>query len=250
MTPMFRDRIDHPMAWRGGEFSKEDISFDLSPLHVAALEDVLFRIRKAGLPLGEIRAEHCRHPALDHDLERVFDEIQEGRGIVIVRGLPVGGQTQRAEKYGARSQHPDRSASYYIRDEYPADHPDRLAKKVWVFDNRWPADLPGFRERTLAYFSVMHALMTKLLPLQAVALDLPANYLVDHEGFQPMNCTLRLLNYPPRIAENAGLQRGYGLTSGETLFLETASRRPFSASIFPQLAINSCGPPNDRVAAA
>jgi len=38
MTPMFRDRIDHPMAWRGGELFKDDISFDLSQRHVAALE--------------------------------------------------------------------------------------------------------------------------------------------------------------------------------------------------------------------
>lgn len=91
MTPIFRDRIDHPMAWRGCDLSKDDISFDLSRRHVIALEDVLLKVRKAGLPLNEIRVEHCRHPALDADLERVFDDIQEGRGIVIVRGLPVDG---------------------------------------------------------------------------------------------------------------------------------------------------------------
>jgi isopenicillin N synthase-like dioxygenase len=101
--------------------------------------------------------------------------------------LPVGGQTQRAELYGTRSKHPDRSASFYIRDEYPADH----------------------RDKTLAYFAVTHALMTKLLPLQAVALGLPADWLVDHAGFKPMNCTLRLLNYPPRVVENEG-QYGIG----------------------------------------
>jgi len=123
--------------------------------------------------------------------------------------LPVGGQTQRAELYGVRSKHPDRSASFYIRDEYPAGHPDRLAKKAWVFDNRWPEDLPGFRDKTLAYFAVMHQLMTKLLPLQAVALGLPADWLLKHEGFKPMNCTLRLLNYPPRVAQNEG-QYGIG----------------------------------------
>ena len=89
MTPIYSTRINHPMAWRGGDFSKDDIAFDLSRKHVAALEDVLLRVRGAGLALGQIRAEDCRHPALDRDLERVFDEIQEGRGIVIVRGLPV-----------------------------------------------------------------------------------------------------------------------------------------------------------------
>ncbi|HEX3971948.1 MAG TPA: 2-oxoglutarate and iron-dependent oxygenase domain-containing protein, partial [Stellaceae bacterium] len=89
--------------------------------------------------------------------------------------LPVGGQTQRAELYGVRSKHPDRSASFYIRDEFAEGHPDRRAQKPWVFDNRWPEDLPGFRDKTLAYFAVMHALMTKLLPLQAVGLGLPAD---------------------------------------------------------------------------
>jgi len=89
VTPIYSARINHPMAWRGGDFSKDDIAFDLSRKHVAALEDVLLRVRGPGLALGEIRAEDCRHPALDRDLERVLDEIQEGRGIVIVRGMPV-----------------------------------------------------------------------------------------------------------------------------------------------------------------
>ena len=89
MTPIFCDHIDHQMAWRGGDFSKDDISFDLSHRQVAALEDVVLRVRKARLPLGEIGPDHCHHRWLDDDLERVFDDIQEGRGIVIVRGLPV-----------------------------------------------------------------------------------------------------------------------------------------------------------------
>ena len=45
MTPIYSARIDHPMAWRGGDFSKENIAFDLSPKHVAALEDVLVKVR-------------------------------------------------------------------------------------------------------------------------------------------------------------------------------------------------------------
>jgi hypothetical protein len=39
-----------------------------------------------------------------------------------------------------------------------------------VFENRWPADLPGFRETTLEYFALMRDLMTKPLPLQSEAL--------------------------------------------------------------------------------
>ncbi len=93
MTPIHRARIDHPMVWCGSDIKKEDITFDLTRRHVGALEEVLFKIRKAGLELGQISIEHCRHPALDADLVAVFDEIQAGRGIVIVRGLPVEGHS-------------------------------------------------------------------------------------------------------------------------------------------------------------
>ncbi len=123
--------------------------------------------------------------------------------------LPLGGQTQRAEQYGQRSQHPDRSASYYIREEYPADHPDRLAKKPWVFDNRWPENLPGFRDTLLGYFGALSGLMRQLLPLQSAALDLGPDYLPNHEAFKPFNPTLRLIHYPPRVPDNAG-QYGIG----------------------------------------
>jgi hypothetical protein len=89
-TPLYDRRIDHPMAWRGSDFgSKEKIAYDLSARQVAALEDVLARVNREGLTMREIRPEHCRHPALDADLEKIFDEIQEGRGIVVVRGFPV-----------------------------------------------------------------------------------------------------------------------------------------------------------------
>ena len=44
--------------------------------------------------------------------------------------LPLGGQTQRSYQslYG-ESKHPDLSASYFVRKEYEADHPDRIAGK-------------------------------------------------------------------------------------------------------------------------
>ena len=88
-APILSTPVEGPMAWRGSDLRKDDIAFDLSPAQAAALEDVLLRVRKARLPLREIGLEHCRHPALDFDLARVFDEIQDRRGIVIVRGVPV-----------------------------------------------------------------------------------------------------------------------------------------------------------------
>jgi hypothetical protein len=134
VTPIYSARINHPMAWRSGDFSKDDIAFDLSRKHVAALEDILLKIHSAGLALGQIRAEDCRHPALDRDLERVFDEIQEGRGIVIVRGIPVDAHSveEVAAMFWAIGTHFGRGVSQsalgdvlgLVRDETPPGAPE------------------------------------------------------------------------------------------------------------------------------
>ena len=134
MTPIYNARIDHPMAWRGADFSKDDIAFDLGPRHVAALEDVSVKVRDAHLALGQIRAEDCRHPALDRDLERVFGEIQEGRGIVIVRGIPVDAHSvdDIAVMFWAIGTHLGRGVSQsalgdvlgLVRDETPRGQPE------------------------------------------------------------------------------------------------------------------------------
>jgi len=115
----------------------------------------------------------------------------------IVGYLPLGGQTQRTSVYGT-SIVPDRSASFYIRQEFPAEHPDRVAREPWVFDNRWPGDLPGFRETTLKYFAAMAGLGDRLLELHALAMGLPRDYLTQHDAFRPPTYNLRLLHYPPR----------------------------------------------------
>ena len=102
----------------------------------------------------------------------------------VIGYLPLGGQTQNTSIYG-KSNYPDASASFYIKREFAADHPDRLAKKPWVQDNRWPQDLPGFRETCLDYFDAMTALGHKMLRAQAVALDLPPDTLETARGLQP-----------------------------------------------------------------
>ncbi len=122
--------------------------------------------------------------------------------------LPLGGQVQRAAEYDRKYPHRDRSASFYIRNDYRADHPDRVAKKPWVSDNHWPEDLPGFRETTLEYLAAVEALGYKLLLLQAAALGMPRDYFVTHEAFRPAGSTLRLLHYPPR---DPALQGQYGI---------------------------------------
>ena len=56
-------------------------------------------------------------------------------------------------------------------------------------------DMPAFREATTAYYRTMEAMTTRLVPLFALALDLPADYFA--EAFAEPNCTIRLIHYPP-----------------------------------------------------
>jgi isopenicillin N synthase-like dioxygenase len=166
----------------------------------AAEELGFYFIANHGIPqalIDRVFAEAERFHALP--LERKLAVKVQGK---VVGYLPLGGQTQRLKHSG--HTHPDRSASYYVKAEYGPDHPYRRAGHDWVFDNRWPADLPGFRETCLEYYAAMTALGLKLLPLQAAALGLPADYLITHRAFDPPVNTLRLLCYPPRDEEALG----------------------------------------------
>lgn len=88
MTPIYRGKIDRRIAWHGADFrDKGELAFDLTDKHVAALEDIVLRVKD--IPLGQIGRKDCGHPALDADLSGVMDEVQHGRGLVLLRGLPV-----------------------------------------------------------------------------------------------------------------------------------------------------------------
>ncbi|KAF7293986.1 2OG-Fe oxygenase [Mycena kentingensis (nom. inval.)] len=64
--------------------------------------------------------------------------------------------------------------------------------------NVWPAetDVPGFRERVLAYYRAAVQLGQLLFPLFALALDLPENFF-DDKTTKPA-AIMRLLHYPPQ----------------------------------------------------
>jgi Taurine catabolism dioxygenase TauD, TfdA family len=125
---------DQRMAWRGVDLSKDDIAFDLTRRHAAALEELLDGFHEQRLGLDQIQPEHCRHPALDADLARVFDEIQEGRGIVIIRGIPVAGYSDGdvSTMFWALGAHFGRGVSQsargdllgLVRDETPTGEPE------------------------------------------------------------------------------------------------------------------------------
>jgi isopenicillin N synthase-like dioxygenase len=74
--------------------------------------------------------------------------------------------------------------------------------------SKWPADLPGFRERVLAYYEPMTGLGRHLMRLIALSLDMPEDFF--DAAYQWSYPSLRLHRYPPHPEQAAFNQLGAG----------------------------------------
>ena len=107
--------------------------------------------------------------------------------------LPLGYSTFRSSTVNRNTKH-DLNEALFIRRDRSPDDPDVVSGKRWRGLNQWPAALPGFRETMVEYFRTMEALGQKLLPLYAVALELPREYFLPL--FDGAHINLRLSHYP------------------------------------------------------
>jgi isopenicillin N synthase-like dioxygenase len=89
---------------------------------------------------------------------------------------------------------PNVNEAFFVKRDLPADHRDVLARKRFRGTNLWPEHLPGFRATVVAYCDALEALAKKLIPIYAVALDLPADYF--DAAFAEPQYTLRMTHYP------------------------------------------------------
>jgi isopenicillin N synthase-like dioxygenase len=94
---------------------------------------------------------------------------------------------------------PDLNEAFFCKRERRPDDPLVTSGRRFAGPNRWPDDLPGFRERVLAYTDAMDGLTRRVLPLCAVALDLPAD--AFDRAFAESQFSFRLTHYPPVTAE-------------------------------------------------
>ncbi len=119
----------------------------------------------------------------------------------VVGYLPIRGATTRHSQINANNK-PNVNEAFFVRRDVAPDHPDIVAGKPFRALNQWPANLPGFRETVIAYQNAMETLGKSLLPLYAVALDLPPDYFA--KAFADPMYTLRMSHYPqqPEVVEN------------------------------------------------
>lgn len=111
--------------------------------------------------------------------------------------LPLGYSTFRSSTVNRNTKHDLNAALFVRRDRSPGD-PDVVSGKRWRGLNQWPAPLPGFRDTMTEYFRTLEGLGQKLLPLYALALDMPREYFLPL--FDGAHINLRLSHYPANAA--------------------------------------------------
>ncbi|MGH7392781.1 MAG: isopenicillin N synthase family dioxygenase [Candidatus Rokuibacteriota bacterium] len=90
---------------------------------------------------------------------------------------------------------PDLNEAFFTKRERPPDDPLVVARRRFAGPNRWPEDLPGFRDAVLAYTDAVDALGRRLLPACAVALGLAPD--AFDAAFAESQFSFRLSHYPP-----------------------------------------------------
>jgi isopenicillin N synthase-like dioxygenase len=94
---------------------------------------------------------------------------------------------------------PDLNEAFFVKRERAPGDPLLESGRRFVGPNRWPADLPGFRENVIAYTDTVDGLARRLLPACALALDLAPDHF--DAAFAESQFSFRLSHYPPVEAD-------------------------------------------------
>ena len=88
MTP---DAVVGPAAWRGAELAgRSDWVHQLTDIEIGELVDAVAAVRRAGRELTALGRDDVVLATLGPVIDGWADELDAGRGFVVVRGLPVG----------------------------------------------------------------------------------------------------------------------------------------------------------------
>jgi hypothetical protein len=83
--------IEGPSAWIGADMRGRDAewSYHLSPSEIAEIEAALKSVQARRLDIADIRRDDFPLPTLGRVLDRLRAEVLDGRGFVLLRGVPV-----------------------------------------------------------------------------------------------------------------------------------------------------------------
>ena len=86
-----RPPVEGPAVWTGAEMREREAewTYRLSPAEVAEIEAAVRAVRSRGLDIAEVRRADFPLPTFEPVLDRLRAEVVDGRGFVLLRGLPV-----------------------------------------------------------------------------------------------------------------------------------------------------------------
>lgn len=88
--------VGGPAAWRGPEIAdRTDWKIELTATHLAELHAALATVDVPGIGLREITKDRFALPTLGPVLAGIADELVDGRGFALLRGVPVAELTER-----------------------------------------------------------------------------------------------------------------------------------------------------------
>lgn len=90
MSSILTDKITGPAAWTARDF-ENDTSWicDLSPENIADIDAALARASEAGIAFPRLTRQDFPLPSLRARFAEIADTLENGRGFLLMRGLPV-----------------------------------------------------------------------------------------------------------------------------------------------------------------
>ena len=142
--------------------------------------------------IDKVFAETARYHAQPLETKMQFRANEHNVGY-----MPIKGSITRATPVAGVKPQPNLVEAFFMKRDLPADHPDVIAQKRFRPMNQWPApaEMPDFRPTMVAYMNALETLGLSLLPLYAVALDLPPDWF--EAAFREPQYVLRCSHYPP-----------------------------------------------------
>src|SRR5712672_372628 len=86
-----RPPIEGPSAWIGADMRGREAEwgYRLSPPEIAEIEMAVKAAQARGLDIADIRRENFPLPTLGPVLDRLRDEVLDGRGFALLRGMTL-----------------------------------------------------------------------------------------------------------------------------------------------------------------
>lgn len=95
MPVILTEQVKDESAWRGPDFANDDSWIHhLTPQWKEEIEHALNQVQQKGVPMLDMTKEDFPLPTFSKEIEKIVNEIEGGRGFVLIRGLNVDDYTE------------------------------------------------------------------------------------------------------------------------------------------------------------